>query len=738
MDDPMYNDSTEIGWDIRLIDRKLTDDETEHVKDIVYSVLQQQQGQKDDLDGSESSSLIKSIMEEDDIADIAAYCAAMISNEKSINYVIDEIAVFFTNTTTDESITPSTTTTTTPIQTILGNQLQQYVLSLLNETNSNNNDNRNNKDDTKQKSEDDTKSISTGNALTMSGALGASRERKSTKQDTVMHNKGKSATTTTTPNQNNNNNSRQSKAFERLTSVTNSTGGRGAIGDGGRGRGGNQRTSTPSGRGAGDGRGGSGGRGSSNRNNNHPSNQNYNNQMDQQNGGGRGRFGRGTDHISRSNNTNLRGSDVGRFDGRGGRNVGPRDMNHGNDSHRNQGPRNDPRGGGGRGDIRGGRNIRNDGPRSDPHSNSGGRSGPIPMQQRIPNNPNHDGPYDAPSHHHDLVPHRGAGPPNGGRIPLVGRTPGGRFGGRPPIPPHTTPFLSGQRRGRDSDDHNNNHTPPTSALGGRNSNTPGRNHVSGGRGIPGFDGRGGGRKVGRTMEGGRFGGRNLENGAPGRGRGDNNSGPNPKRIRYDATNPPPPVEEQGYDPNEGSGYTEEYDYGNEEYFDDGSGYYDVGYDESYNYNYHHQPPGGRGFFSPYTGGRGRFYRGRGFGRSNYIAPGGRYSAGRGFPPSGIVDPNETVTAAATAVGTEVDATSAAAVAAHPSPLVAATYRGRGGYAFVRGGDGRGRFPTGRGSYAGRVDVKTMIASKTWVRNKPVDETNADKSDEVKTDENVTE
>ena len=80
----------------------------------------------------------------------------------------------------------------------------------------------------------------------------------------------------------------------------------------------------------------------------------------------------------------------------------------------------------------------------------------------------------------------------------------------------------------------------------------------------------------------------------------------------------------------------------------------------------------------------------------------------------------------------LDDVTASVVAAHPSPLVAATYRGRGGggnYTFVRGGRGRGgRFPSGgggRGGFGGRADVKTLIASKTWVRTKPGDETTGD-------------
>jgi hypothetical protein len=48
-------------------------------------------------------------------------------------------------------------------------------------------------------------------------------------------------------------------------------------------------------------------------------------------------------------------------------------------------------------------------------------------------------------------------------------------------------------------------------------------------------------------------------------------------------------------------------------------------------------------------------------------------------------------------------------AAHPSPIVAASYGGRG---YRARGRGRGR---GRGFY--RAQVASMIASKSWVRKK---------------------
>ena len=73
--------------------------------------------------------------------------------------------------------------------------------------------------------------------------------------------------------------------------------------------------------------------------------------------------------------------------------------------------------------------------------------------------------------------------------------------------------------------------------------------------------------------------------------------------------------------------------------------------------------------------------------------------------------------------------------AHPSPMVAAAAAaamgGRGGYpmSYYPGGRGRGR-GRGRGAFAGRgrgrgrgitPEVETMIASKTWVRPRTMDE-----------------
>ena len=63
---------------------------------------------------------------------------------------------------------------------------------------------------------------------------------------------------------------------------------------------------------------------------------------------------------------------------------------------------------------------------------------------------------------------------------------------------------------------------------------------------------------------------------------------------------------------------------------------------------------------------------------------------------------------------------------HPSPMVQASYGGRFGYSSYyrggRGGFGRGRAFRGRGRFqpGGRAAVVSMIASKTWTRQKTED------------------
>ena len=110
-----------------------------------------------------------------------------------------------------------------------------------------------------------------------------------------------------------------------------------------------------------------------------------------------------------------------------------------------------------------------------------------------------------------------------------------------------------------------------------------------------------------------------------------------------------------------------------------------GYDEGYN-DYNWRGGGRRG--------GGRASRGRGRGR-----------VGRGFTPEGV----EPQSGAAEANG-ESGGDAAEAAAGHPSPLVAASFGGRG----FRG-RGRGRGRGARGGY--RAQVASMIASKTWVRPK---------------------
>ena len=299
--------------------------------------------------------------------------------------------------------------------------------------------------------------------------------------------------------------------------------------------------------------------------------------------------------------------------------------------------------------------------------------------------------------------------------------------------------MSGQRRSREFEDgpiehQHHQHTP---IGGGRMTNAfP----AAGGRGRMDRGGSGGRATMsgGRVHRGGGGGGR-FESPA---GRG----GPEPKRMRYDHSHPP--VEPQGYEPNVEETYDNNEEYPNPEYdehYDDGSGYYyEAGYDEGYHQVHTPHYAGGRGWYRGGAGGSGRFYRGgRGYGRGgghSYVSPGGRYAAGRGYPVTTDETTGDAVVAelagAATEENAAMDDVTASVVAAHPSPLVSAAYRGRGGaYPFVRGGRGRGRFP-GRVGFGGRADVKTLIASKTWVRTKPGDETKTDVAGDETKNENV--
>ena len=138
----------------------------------------------------------------------------------------------------------------------------------------------------------------------------------------------------------------------------------------------------------------------------------------------------------------------------------------------------------------------------------------------------------------------------------------------------------------------------------------------------------------------------------------------------------------------------------------GGGYNDQPHD--YDPNYQAQGyGGGRGRFGgrSFRGGRGRFHRGGRANQENYT-----YTRGgdqRQPPPAENQE------------GGAVDADTAEAAAVNPSPLV---QNWRGGFRGGRGGRGfyRGGRSAGRGWNGGRPDVKSMLASKTWVRKKDVD------------------
>jgi len=269
----------------------------------------------------------------------------------------------------------------------------------------------------------------------------------------------------------------------------------------------------------------------------------------------------------------------------------------------------------------------------------------------------------------------GRGDPGRGRVGVPGRGHGGRS-------------LSGSRRSRDEYDEE-----------GRQEfmsmNDGGRGHGSGGRGRGRGRGRGGPdddedlRELVSTSDDGRGRGR-------GRGRGGSEGAKRPKSNEY--------YEEEEYyvDHNEGYGYG----YG----YDDGYGGYSErgGYHNSY-------PARGRG-------------RGRGRGR---FGRGGRFSGrGRGDPSEQQKNVEGAEGAVAGGDGTVVNEMKADGQGGgqqsiaedttginHPSPLVQATFGGRGGY----GGNGRfGRGGRGRGRFGGRAHVINMIQSKTWVRKKPDD------------------
>ena len=236
----------------------------------------------------------------------------------------------------------------------------------------------------------------------------------------------------------------------------------------------------------------------------------------------------------------------------------------------------------------------------------------------------------------------------------------------------------GHRRSRDEfNEEGNENYHSESPSGGRTGR--GRGHTRGGRG--------GGREpfMGGRGRGGRSGFHE------GRGRGNNNEDRDRKRQRM----------EEGGDDSNNQNYNEGYD---ERYMQEDN-YHDQDYDSHYEHGY-----GGRGFPGR---GHGRFgFRGGYRGRGGRFYRGYHASGGRSFQQHASEgDPAADNQGGAEGEGPSGNSDTAEAAAVHPSPLVAAAFRGGGGY---RGGyRGRG----GRGRWAGRADVKSMIASKTWVRKK---------------------
>ena len=264
------------------------------------------------------------------------------------------------------------------------------------------------------------------------------------------------------------------------------------------------------------------------------------------------------------------------------------------------------------------------------------------------------------------------------------------------------------RRGQDDrrggqDDRRGGQDDRRGPRGGRDGPRGGRDGPRGDR-----DGGRGGRDGGRGGRGGPRGGR-----GGGRGGSDRVSGNRRDRDEFQEESDFVPAEDprgggagryggrgrhggrgggRGFDPNKrqrmeesGGGYHDEY----YESYDS----YNAGYDESYDYYppYRGGPPRGRGRFG--GRGRGRFGRGRGGGGWDNSQEGGGEEGG------------------GEEGGGEEGGTGNDEGGAHPSPIVQAAYGG--GYR----GRGRGR---GRGrsfGFPGRTNVKTILASKTWVRKK---------------------
>lgn len=102
--------------------------------------------------------------EDDDIQDIIDYAITVISNQKDINYMVEEIAGMEL-----EFCPPD-------VSTQMGHHVYDYLQEL--QQRGSNNNNNNNEESTKPQVV--SLKSSKGNALTMSGALGASRERSKT------------------------------------------------------------------------------------------------------------------------------------------------------------------------------------------------------------------------------------------------------------------------------------------------------------------------------------------------------------------------------------------------------------------------------------------------------------------------------------------------------------------------------------------------------------------------------
>ena len=219
--------------------------------------------------------------------------------------------------------------------------------------------------------------------------------------------------------------------------------------------------------------------------------------------------------------------------------------------------------------------------------------------------------------------------------------------------------------------------PRDMGRGGRASPDP-RGGGKGGRGTP-LSGSRRSREEMRAEEdfipaGGRGGRGDGRFGSRGRGRdGGGRGGP---RSDYEEGNKRQRIDDSGWG-QQGGYYDESWN---------GYGGYDEGY---YDYNW-------RGGF---RGGRGRGSSGRG--------RGGR--SARGFPPGEGIEHENGMEAVANGEGPEGGVGAFQAAAGHPSPIVAASFGGRGYRGRGRGGRG------GRSAY--RAQVASMLASKSWVRPK---------------------